>query len=101
MQTIETKSSAAGSAFEDLHRAFEAFRETNDERLAQLEQRMSSDVLTEEKLARIDRALDETKRRIDRAVLDQSRPRLSGENKQDDHSQREHKNAFRAYMRSG
>ena len=37
MQTIETKSSAAGSAFEDLHRAFEAFRETNDERLAQLE----------------------------------------------------------------
>ena len=101
MQTIETKSSAAGSAFEDLHRAFEAFRETNDERLAQLEQRMSSDVLTEEKLARIDRALDETKRRIDRAVLDQSRPRLSGENKQDDHSQREHKNACRAYMRSG
>ena len=101
MQTIETKSSVAGNAFEDLHSAFQAFRETNDERLGQLEQRMASDVVTEEKLARIDRAIDETKRRIDRAILDQSRPRLSGESRQDDHSQREHKAAFRAYMRSG
>ena len=101
MQTIETKSSVAGNAFEDLHSAFQAFRETNDERLGQLEQRMASDVVTEEKLARIDRAIDETKRRIDRAILDQSRPRLSGESRQDDHSQRVHKAAFRAYMRCG
>ena len=99
MQTIETKST--GAAFEDFHRAFAAFRETNDERLAQLEQRMASDVVTEEKLARIDSALDETKRRLDRTLLDQSRPRLAFEAKQDDHSQREHKAAFRAYMRSG
>ena len=40
---------------------FEAFRETNDERLSQLETRMSGDILTEEKLQRIDRALEETK----------------------------------------
>ena len=101
MQTIETKSTDANAAFGDFHRAFEAFRETNDERLAQIEQRMASDVVTDEKLARIDRAIDETKRRLDRAVLDQSRPRLATEVKQDDHAQREHKAAFRTYMRSG
>jgi len=103
MQTNEIKSTDANAnaAFGDMHRAFEAFRETNDERLAQIEQRMASDVVTEEKLSRIDRALDETKRRVDRALLDQSRPRLSAETKQDDHARREHKEAFRAYMRTG
>ena len=101
MQTIETKSTDANDAFGDIHRTFHAFRETNDERLSQIEQRMSSDVVTEEKLTRIDRALDETKRRLDRAMLDQSRPRLAAETKQDDHTKREHKEAFRNYMRSG
>ena len=101
MQSIETKATDANAAFGDFHRAFEAFRETNDERLAQIEQRMASDVVTEDKLSRIDRALDETKRRLDRALLDQGRPRLAAEAKQDDHAQREHKAAFRAYMRSG
>ena len=101
MQSIETKSTDANAAFGDFHRAFEAFRETNDERLAQIEQRMASDVVTEDKLSRIDRALDETKRRLDRALLDQSRPRLQAEARQDDQGQREHKAAFRAYMRSG
>ncbi len=101
MQTIETKSTDANAAFGDMHRAFEAFRETNDERLTQIEQRMASDVVTEDKLSRIDRALDETKRRLDRALLDQSRPRLAAETKQDDHTRREHKEAFRNYMRSG
>jgi len=101
MQTIETKSTDANAAFGDFHRAFEAFRETNDERLAQIEQRMASDVVTEDKLSRIDRAIDETKRRLDRALLDQSRPRLQAEARQDDHAQSEHKAAFRAYMRSG
>ena len=101
MQTIETKSTEAVAAFGDFHRAFEAFRETNDERLAQIEQRMASDVVTEEKLTRIDTALDETRRRLDRVLLDQSRPRLAFEQKQNDHAQSEHKAAFRNYMRSG
>ena len=101
MQTTETKSTDAVAAFGDFHRAFEAFRETNDERLAQIEQRMASDVVTEEKLTRIDHALDDTRRRLDRALLDQARPRLSAETKLTDHAQSEHKAAFRSYMRSG
>ena len=45
--------------------AFEAFKDTNDERLTQIERPSAADVVTSDKLARIDRALDETKRTID------------------------------------
>jgi HK97 family phage major capsid protein len=97
----EIKSADAANAFGDLHRAFAAFREANDERLAQIEQRMSSDVVTEEKLARIDRALDETKRRLDLQAVEKARPRLSAEGVRNESEDREHKTAFRSYMRSG
>ncbi len=100
MDIQETKAVDAASAFGELHRAFEAFRETNDERLGQIESRLTSDVITEEKLTRIDRALDEAKSRLDRALLEQSRPRL-GETQMRESDQREHKAAFRNYMRSG
>ncbi len=98
---VEVKSADAGSAFGDLHRAFAAFREANDERLAQIEHRLSSDVVTEEKLARIDRTLDETKRRLDQQTIEKSRPLLSAERSRDDAGLREHKTAFGAYMRGG
>jgi HK97 family phage major capsid protein len=97
----EVKSADPSNTLGDLHRAFAAFREANDERLAQIEQRFSSDVVTDEKLARIDRALDETKRRLDQQIVEKARPRLSAERTQDDGERREHKSAFRAYMRTG
>lgn len=97
----EAKSADPANAFGDLHRVFAAFREANDERLAQIEQRLSSDVVTEEKLARIDRALDETKRRLDLQTIEKARPRLSAERAAGDAGAREHKAAFRAYMRTG
>ncbi|MGJ0510416.1 MAG: phage major capsid protein [Methylocystis sp.] len=84
----------------DLNRAFSAFKETNDERLAQIETRMGVDVVSEEKLARIDQALDETKGRLDRLALDLARPRMGGAPPAD-HTEREHKSAFNSYMRSG
>lgn len=101
VQPIEVKSSDPANAFGDLHRAFSAFREANDERLAQIEHRLSSDVVTEEKLLRIDRALDETKRRLDLQIVEKARPRLSGERSYNETESREHKMAFRAYMRTG
>lgn len=101
MQSQETKAVDGATAFNDLHRAFEAFRETNDERLSQLETRMGSDVVTEEKLQRIDRALEDTKSRLDRAMLNAARPQLSNDMRDDDFASREHKAAFRSYMRSG
>ena len=85
-----------------LHRAFGAFREANDERLAQIETRLCADPVTEEKLARIDRALDETKSRLDAQALERARPRLAlSEKGADDAPAREHKAAFRSYMKSG
>ena len=100
----EIKSGAGdpAAAFAEFNRAFTAFRETNDERLGQIETRLSGDALTEEKLARIDRALDETKRRIDTALVERARPKLGVDGKaEEDQAQREHKAAFRAYMRGG
>jgi len=103
-RTFETK--AAGpdvtQAFEEFSRAFEAFRETNDDRLGQIEHRLTADVLTEEKLARIDRTLDQTKVRIDQLALKARRPSL-GETTAEamDPAAREHKAAFEAYIRSG
>lgn len=95
----ETK---APNAYDDVRRAFEAFREANDERFAQIEQRMAVDVVTEEKLARIEGALDEARRRLDRASLDAARPRLDGKGAEmKDAALDEHKQAFRAYARGG
>lgn len=99
MSSIEIKSAGA-PIVDHLNRAFSAFKEANDERLTQIETRMSADVITEEKLARIDQALDETKSRLDRLALDLARPRIGG-GAPEDHSAREHKSAFNHYMRAG
>ena len=98
MTPLETKTSG-DAMIADLNQSFAAFREANDERLAQLETRLGADVLTEEKLSRIDMALDETKSRLDRLSLNLTRPRLSGEI--DAPHGREHKSAFHHYMQSG
>ncbi len=101
---VETKSMSddVASAFEDFARAFEAFKEANDTRLSELETRLSGDVVTEEKLTRIDAALDDAKRRLDRLALDRSRPPLGGSPEAlRDPARAEHKTAFHAYIRSG
>ena len=102
MPELETKivTPDARVLHEDLQRTFAAFRETNDERLAQLEERFGIDVVTEEKLARLDRALDETKSRLDRVQLDLARPAL-GASHRDEPQRREHKAAFDSYVRAG
>ncbi len=101
-QALETKAASddVSAAFEDFARAFEAFKETNDERLGEIETRLSADGLTEEKLTRIDQALDDAKRRLDRLTLDRARPPLGGDAPRDP-ALGEHKAAFQAYMRTG
>jgi HK97 family phage major capsid protein len=88
-------------AFGDFMQAFEAFKDANDERLAQIEQRMSADVVTSDKVDRINRAIDETKARLDEITLKARRPRLSAGEDTLPAAQREHKNAFDAYVRKG
>ena len=103
-QIFETKSSGqdAAQAFEEFSRVFAAFRETNDDRLGQIENRLSADVLTEEKLGRIDRALDHTKARLDQLALKAKRPALGERGGEPaDPADREHKAAFESYVRTG
>ncbi len=101
----ETKSAASGEvalAFEDFARTFDTFRQTNDERLDALETRRGADVLTEEKLTRIDGALDDAKRRLDRLQIESRRPALATEARdRSDPALREHKAAFDLYVRAG
>lgn len=105
MHTLETKSAPdtdhdVNAAFGEFMRAFESFKETNDDRLAQLERRSSADPLTTDKLARIDRALDDTKRIVDDLALKAARPHLGGP-AQRAGSNLQHKAAFDAYVRKG
>ena len=88
-------------AFDDFLRAFTEFKSANDERLAALERR-SADVVTEEKVDRINRALDEQKRALDTLTLEAGRPALGGERKsQEGRDALERKSAFDRYVRKG
>ena len=89
-----------GAAFDDFMRAFESFKETNDDRLKQLERQTSSDAVTDEKLTRIDKVLDEHKRVVDHLVHKGARPEL-GSTKRRFGQTLQHKAAFDAYVRKG
>ncbi|MCJ8053354.1 phage major capsid protein [Shinella curvata] len=88
------------AAFDDFMQAFEAFKETNDIRLGEIEQKLTSDVVTREKVDRINRAMDEHKRVIDQLALKKARPALGGGGAAS-LELAEHKAAFSAYMRRG
>ncbi len=82
----------------EMMRAFDAFKEANDARLAGIE-RFNADVLLEEKLARIDRVIDGHTRRLDEIALKSGRPAIGYEGQRTRTS--EHKTAFESYVRSG
>jgi HK97 family phage major capsid protein len=103
---LENKAGRPGAepvqpALDELAIAFEAFKETNDSRIAQIEGRLGTDVLTEEKLARIDAALDAARTRLDRITLDRARPPLGQPGAREDGATQEHKAAFDLYVRAG
>ena len=91
------------TAFGDFMRTFEAFKDGNDERLSQLERRLSADVVTTDKVDRLNRALDETKRVVDDLALKSARPHLGGVGVPASLSGAplQHKAAFDAYVRTG
>ena len=106
--TLETKSYESKSGIPldavvthaEMMRAFEAFKETNDQRLA-LEQKRSGDGLIDDKIARIDAAIDAQARRLDEMTLKSARPALGGDKVTRSAVALEHKQAFDAYMRGG
>ena len=86
-------------AFGEFMGAFEAFKDANDQRLAEIETRLGADVVTTEKVDRISRAIDEQKRSLDALSLKALRPVLGQGGARTLPS--EHKSAFEAYVRSG
>ncbi|HYM98499.1 MAG TPA: phage major capsid protein, partial [Aestuariivirgaceae bacterium] len=70
-------------------------------RLDEIEQRMSADVLSEEKVDRINRVLDEHTHRIDDLQLKARRPSLEGFSAESAGRSSEHKRLFDAYVRKG
>ena len=65
-------------AFDEFMHAFEAFREANDERIAQIENQVGEDVVTVEKMNRINRTLDQQKSLMDRLLIKEKRPSIGG-----------------------
>jgi HK97 family phage major capsid protein len=96
--SVQNADDVAG-AFDDFMEAFDAFKQTNDDRLGQIEKRMSADVLTVEKVDRISKAMDEQKRSIDQMFLKKARPQLGRE--ASPMADYEHKRAFDSYVRRG
>ncbi|MBI1203998.1 MAG: phage major capsid protein [Rhodopseudomonas sp.] len=102
--SLETKSGIPLDAMvthAEMMRAFEAFKETNDERLA-LAEKKTADVVLDDKLARIDAAMDAQAKRLDEIALKSARPAFGGERAaQRSAAGLEHKQAFEAYVRAG
>jgi HK97 family phage major capsid protein len=99
---LETKAGVPGDALVthgEMMRAFEQLKESNDERLASLKR--GGDVLLEEKVARINDAVDAHQRRFEELALKSARPPLGTAREVRTHDQREHKTAFESYVRSG
>lgn len=89
-------------AFNTVNRTFDAFKDENDQRQNLIEHGRSVDVLVEEKLARLSAALDEAQNRLDQTLRQQRRPMLeTAERDSAGPQQRQYKQAFNDYVRSG
>jgi HK97 family phage major capsid protein len=98
-ELLETKTLDSLEGFDDFARMFHEYKATNDYRLDTIEKGRSADVLTTEKLQRLDDALDMQKRAMDQLELKQARPALDGGISPI--RSLEHKNAFESYVRRG
>jgi HK97 family phage major capsid protein len=95
--SLDVKAGRGGG--DALMEVWHEFKQANDERLTQIERRLSADAVTAEKVDRIGRALDQQKAALDELALAKSRPRLDGAEKNAPDT--EHKAAWDAYMRKG
>lgn len=88
------------AAFDEFMTAFEAFRDANDARLGEIERKLAADVISREKVERINKAMDEQQRRLDELALKKMRPHLGRDGGATAEAE-EHKAAFGAYIRHG
>ncbi|MEM7695012.1 MAG: phage major capsid protein [Pseudomonadota bacterium] len=93
----ETKADLA-RAMDEIQRAFEAFKESNDQRLYEIERQSGADVVTTEKVLRIEAAIEANQRRVDEMAIRGQRPALGGAPVA---AASEKKSAFDGYVRAG
>lgn len=86
--TRETKMAKADTA--EMMAVFEAYRQANDARLAEIEKKGAADPLSDEKLARIDR-------RLEALSVKMARPEAGGADPAED----EHREGWTRYLRTG
>ncbi|OKL43203.1 phage major capsid protein [Pseudovibrio exalbescens] len=102
----------ASEALDQLLGAFEDYRHANDERLDELEKKSQVDTLVEDKLRRMDEALDKQMERVNELALKSRRPEKPGletvgSGRSTQRAQAggfaatEHKAAFERYVRQG
>ncbi|MFZ5834028.1 MAG: phage major capsid protein [Pseudomonadota bacterium] len=87
--------------FGQFKRTFEAFKNNNDQSIAEIKTRLGEDVLTREQGERLSRELDEHKRRMDEMLLASARPDFAADGAPRGAYDREHKASFERYMRRG
>jgi len=90
----------ARAAYDQFMRGFESFKAENDDRIRQIETRGFADGLSEDKVDRINAALDEQRTLIDALVLKNARPAIGGAAPRSG-VQLQHKQAFDGYIRKG
>jgi len=88
-------------AFDDFMQAFSEFKQANDQRLGEIEQKLTSDVVTRDKVERINKAMDEQSRLIEQLALKKLRPALGSKSGRGGSDSAERKAAFEAYIRRG
>ena len=89
---------------EALGRDFEEFKNTNDDRLKQIESKGSADVITKEKLERINGGLDElegVKKALEQLEKVQARLKVGADGKEIKPESAEHKQAYLDWIRYG
>ncbi|MBS1035386.1 phage major capsid protein [Gluconobacter cerinus] len=86
---------------ENINRTFGEFRSQNDQRLQQLEQRGSSDVVTEDAVNRINQELTRLSNELREVETRSNRPGGSGTGNQDSPERVEHRSAWDAWARRG
>ncbi len=84
--------------FDEFMETFEAFKDTNDRRLGEIEEKLTADVVTRDKMDRINRAMDEQKKVLDQLALKKPPLGRGGGNGVESN---EHKAAFEQYIRRG
>ena len=94
-QTKQMKSAQMKNMTADFASTFEAFKEANDMRLATLEGKQT-DGLLDDKVARINAALDVQAKQIENLALSQTRPPMGGSS-----INHEAKSAWSSYIRTG